>query len=121
MNEHELAGGVRYVGGKAESAIGGAIDSREWQADGVIDQVAGAAENLYGRAQSVAKDVADAAPGLIDKGRETLGDAADRTIAAARHGKHAVAARVGNDPALWALAAAMGGYAVAWLIHGRRG
>ena len=78
MNTHEWHGGARYVGGKVEKAVGDAVDSRDWQVDGIVDQVAGAAENLYGRAQSVAEDAIDAAPHLAAKGREAVTDAADR-------------------------------------------
>ena len=122
MNTHEWHGGARYVGGKVEKAVGDAVDSRDWQVDGVVDQVAGAAENLYGRAQSVVGDALDAAPHVMAKGREALADAADRTVEAAHHGKRVAARSLDEQPLLWAaVAAAAGGYALAWLIHGRRG
>lgn len=122
MNKHELHGGVRYYGGKVEKAIGDAVESRDWQVDGVKDQVAGGAEHLFGRAQSIAGDVADATPGLIEEAREKLGDAAERSAHAARRGTRAAADMVrGNDRIAWALAAALGGYALAWALHGRRG
>jgi uncharacterized protein YjbJ (UPF0337 family) len=75
MNKNELHGGARYLGGKVEKAVGDAVDSRDWQVDGVVDQVAGGAENLYGRARSVAEDAADAAPGFVDAAKERLADA----------------------------------------------
>ena len=121
MNTHEWHGGARYVGGKVETAVGDAVDSRDWQVDGIVDQVAGAAENLYGRAQSVAEDAVDAAPHLAAQGREAVTDAADRAAEAARHGKRVVARSLDEQPVLWAaVAAAAGGYALAWLIHGQR-
>ncbi|KQN26629.1 hypothetical protein ASE86_11180 [Sphingomonas sp. Leaf33] len=121
MNKHEIHGGARYVGGKIEKAVGDAVDSRNWQVDGVVNQVAGAAENMFGRAQSVAEDVADATPGLIEHAREKLGDAADRTVDAARRGTdQALKAVRGEDHLLWAAGALIGGYALGWLIHGRR-
>jgi uncharacterized protein YjbJ (UPF0337 family) len=120
MNTHEWHGGARYVGGKVEKAVGDAVESRDWQVDGVVDQVAGAAENLYGRAQSVAEDAIDAAPHLAAKGRDAVADAADRTAEAARHGTRVVARSLDERPVLWAAAAAAGGYALAWLIHGQR-
>lgn len=122
MNEHEVRGGARYVGGKIEKAVGDAVDSRDWQVDGVVDQVAGAGENLFGRAQSVARNVADATPGLIDKARETLGDAADRASDVARRGAASAADVARTDQRLWwAAGALVGGYAIGWLVHGRRG
>jgi len=70
MNKNELHGGARYLGGKVEKAVGDTVNSREWQVDGVVDQVVGGAENLYGRARSVAEDAVDAAPGFVDAAKE---------------------------------------------------
>ena len=70
VNKHEVRGGARYLGGKIEKAVGDAVDSRDWQVTGVLDQVSGAAENLAGRAQSVAGDIADATPALAARGAE---------------------------------------------------
>ena len=45
-----------------------------------------------------------------------------RTVEAAHHGKRVAARSLDEQPLLWAaVAAAAGGYALAWLIHGRRG
>ena len=122
MNEHELRGGARYVGGKVEKAVGDVVESRDWQVGGVLNQVKGGAENLYGRAQSIVEDAVDAAPGVIDDAREKLAEAKDETVAAARRGSSAVAAQVrnGDERLIWAVAAAVGGYLAGWLIH-RRG
>jgi len=122
MNRNEVRGGARYVGGKVEKAVGDMVGSRDWQVDGVVDQVAGGAQNMFGRAQSVADDVADAMPGLIDQTRETLGEAADRAGDTARRvGRTAADAMTRDDRVLWATGALIGGYALGWLIHGRRG
>jgi uncharacterized protein YjbJ (UPF0337 family) len=102
MNKNELHGGARYLGGKVEKAVGDAVESRDWQVDGVVDQVAGGAENLYGRARSVAEDAADHAGAVAGRG----GRAANSAVA--------------NSPAMWAIGAAMGGYLLGWLIHGER-
>jgi uncharacterized protein YjbJ (UPF0337 family) len=101
MNKDEFQGGARYVGGKVEKAVGDAVDSRDWQVDGVVDQVAGGVQHGYGRARSIVEDAVDSAPELADAARERLKAA-------------------GDTPALWALAAALGGYGLAWFIHGRR-
>ncbi len=121
MNKHELHGGARYLGGKVEKAAGDIVDKRDWQAEGVVHQVAGAAENLFGRAQSVAGDVADMTPGLVDEARERLGDAADRAGAAARHGTGVAGAAVREHRTTSiAIAAALGGVALGWLLFARR-
>jgi len=120
MNEDEFKGGARYVGGKVEKAIGDTVDSRDWKVDGVVDQLAGAAQHGYGRARAIVGDALDAAPELADEARDRLKDAGDRVAVGARKGTQAVTDTVREDPALWALAAALGGYALAWFIHGRR-
>ncbi|KTW02280.1 CsbD family protein [Sphingomonas sanguinis] len=124
MNKHELHGNARHLGGKVEKAIGDMVDSRDWKVAGVTDQVAGSAEHLFGRAQSVAGEVADATPSLIEEARERIGDAADRSLAAARRGSgkaaEAVRANNGNNGVVWAVVAALGGYALAALVHGRQ-
>ena len=123
MNKHELHGGARYIGGKVEKAIGDTVDSRDWQVSGVKDQVAGGAENLFGRAQSIAEDVADATPGLIEEVRGKASDAAARVADAAKHGAHEAhaAVRGGDERLLWAAVAALGGFALGWLVSGQRG
>jgi len=124
MNKHELHGNARHLGGKVEKAVGDMVDSRDWKVAGVTDQVAGSAEHMFGRAQSVAGDIAHATPSLIEEARERIGDATDRSVAAARRGSdkavQAVRANNGNNGVVWAVVAALGGYAVAALIHGRR-
>ena len=120
MNEDEFNGGARYVGGKIEKAVGDVADSREWKVDGVVDQVAGGMQHGYGRARSIVEDAVDAAPDLVDHARDRLKDAGGRAAdAAERHGKAAVET-VRDTPAIWALGAAIGGYALAWFIHARR-
>lgn len=131
MNSDEFKGGVRYVAGKAEKAVGDAVDSRDWRVDGVVDQVAGAAQHTYGRARSVVEDAIDAAPDLADEaidrakvaGRRIADGAkvaGERIADGAQRGGQATVQAVEDSPVLWAAAAALGGYALGWLVHGRR-
>ena len=120
MNKDEFQGGARYVGGKVEKAVGDTVNSRDWQVDGVVDQVAGGAQNLYGRAKSAIDDAIDGAPELADKLGSEARDAADRTTEAARRAAASAQASAQDAPMLWALGAAAVGYGVAWLVHGRR-
>ncbi|WP_230483211.1 CsbD family protein [Sphingomonas sp. Leaf21] len=121
MNKHELRGDARYLGGKVEKAVGDVVDSRDWKVAGVKDQVVGGAEHLYGRAQSVAGNIADATPSLIEEARERTGDALERSRdLATREGRRAADAVRGNSAAAWAVGAAVLGYAIGALIHGRR-
>lgn len=120
MNKDELQGGARYIGGKVEKTIGDVSESRDWQVDGVVDQVAGGVQHAYGRAKSIAGDVVDSAPELADEGRDRLQAVATRAADAAQHGGKVAVDTVREQPAVWALAAGVVGYALAWLIHGRR-
>ena len=119
MNKDEFQGGARYVGGKVEKAVGDTVNSRDWQVDGVVDQVAGGAQNLYGRAKSAIEDVVDGAPELADKIGSDARDAAERAAEAAKRGARTAQASAQDAPVLWALGAAAVGYGVAWLVHGK--
>ena len=120
MNKDEIQGGTRYVGGKVEKAVGDAVDSRDWKVDGVVDQVAGAVQHGYGRARSVVGDAIDSAPDLADEARDRLKDTGERVADAAQKGGKVAVRTVQDTPALWALAAALAGYGLAWFVHGRR-
>ncbi|RMB37452.1 uncharacterized protein YjbJ (UPF0337 family) [Sphingomonas sp. PP-F2F-G114-C0414] len=120
MNKDEFQGGARYVGGKVEKAIGDTVDSRDWQVDGVVDQVAGGAQNLYGRAKSAVEDIVDGAPELADKLGSEARHAADRTAKVARQGAQTAQDSAKDAPLLWALGAAAIGYGLAWFVHGQR-
>lgn len=121
MNSDEFKGGARYVGGKVEKAVGDTVNSQQWKVDGIVDQVAGAAQHTYGRARSVIGDAIDSAPELADEARTRLKEAADQVADGARKGGTAAARTVQDTPLLWATAAALTAYALAWFVHGRRG
>ncbi|KQN93465.1 hypothetical protein ASE95_00425 [Sphingomonas sp. Leaf231] len=120
MNNDEFKGGTRYVAGKVEKTVGDTIDSRDWKVNGVVDQVAGAAQHTYGRARSIASDAIDSAPELAEEARDRLKVAGARLADSAQHGGRAAAQTARDQPALWAVAAAIGGYALAWFVHARR-
>ena len=91
MNKDEFQGGARYVGGKVETAVGNAVDSREWTVDGVVDQVAGGAQHTYGRAKSIVGDAIDSAPALAEDARDRLkaaGEAVADTRRRAARSRH---------------------------------
>lgn len=120
MNKNEFQGGARYVGGKVEKAIGDTTNSRDWQVDGVVDQVAGGAQNLYGRARSAIDTAIDGAPELAEKIGDEARVAADRATEAARRGARTAQDSAKDAPLLWALGAAAIGYGLAWFLHGQR-
>ncbi|MGJ0237526.1 CsbD family protein [Novosphingobium fluoreni] len=120
MNENELRGEARYLGGKIQKEAGDAVDSTDWQVDGVVKQVSGAAEHAYGRARAVAEDVLEGAPALADGARERLHDVAGQAQDAVRRGSATLNDSVRSDPAILAVAAGVIGLAVGWLIRGNR-
>ncbi|MFS0738111.1 CsbD family protein [Sphingomonas sp. 1P06PA] len=121
MNKDEIQGAARYYNGKLEKTAGDVVDSRDWQVDGVVNQIAGNAQNAFGRARSVVGDMVDSAPAIAGEARDRLGDASRR--AADRIGRvsqDATAALRRTPPIAWAVGAAVAGYALGWLLHGRR-
>ena len=121
MNKDEFAGGLRYVGGKVEKAVGDTTNNRDWQVDGVVDQIAGGTQHSYGRVRAIVEDAIDRAPALAESARDTLKTAGRHVADSARKGGTTAARTVEDSPLLWAVGAAIVGYGVAWLLHGRRG
>lgn len=114
MNEDEFKGGVRYVKGKIEKGAGDVTDHTKWQADGIVDQVAGGAQNLYGRVKEKMKDVIDDAP-------DAFADASDTAREYAHQGRVVAREQVKRNPLALVAAAGVIGYALSWLVHGKRG
>lgn len=120
MNSDEFQGGARYVGGKVEKTVGDAVDSRDWQVDGIIDQIAGGAQHTYGRVRSIVGEAIDTAPELADEARDRLKAAGGRVADTAHKSGQVAAQTIHDSPVLWAVAAALAGYGLAWFVHARR-
>lgn len=135
MNEDEIKGGVRYVKGKIEKGAGDITTDTKWQVDGLVDQVAGGAQNLYGRAKERVQDAIDDAPAAFadasDKVRDAAQQGRERVLDAthqgrekarelAQQGRAVASEQAKQNP--WALVAAacVVGYALSWLVHGKR-
>ena len=113
MNEDEIKGGFRDVKGKVEKAVGDVTTDTKWQADGIVDQVAGSVQNLYGRAKDKVQDVAADAP-------DALSDANERIKGAANRGRALANDQLQDNPWVLVAAAGIAGYALSWILHGRR-
>jgi uncharacterized protein YjbJ (UPF0337 family) len=50
MDENEIEGTIRDVGGKVEDAVGGLTGDTKTQAEGKFDQLAGKAQKTFGAA-----------------------------------------------------------------------
>ncbi len=119
MNKDEIAGSVRYATGKVEKAVGDTVNSREWQADGIVDQVAGGAQHSLGRVRSIVEDAIDSAPALAESARDKLKVAGRQVADGAQKGGKVAIRTVEDSPVLWAVGAALLGYGLGWLLHGR--
>ena len=60
MNEDQVIGTAKNLGGKAQEAFGHVTGDTNSQVEGVINQAAGAAQDLYGQAKESASDAAQA-------------------------------------------------------------
>lgn len=56
MDQDQLAGGARELGGKVKDAVGGLTGVAKTQAEGKFDQVAGRVQRNYGAAVDAASD-----------------------------------------------------------------
>ncbi len=121
MNKDEFEGGVRYATGKVEKTVGDVVDHRGLQTDGIVDQVAGGAQHSYGRVRAIIEDAIDSAPALADEARAKLKTAGRQVADQAQKGGKVAQRTVEDSPLLWAAGAAIIGYGLAWLLHGRRG
>jgi uncharacterized protein YjbJ (UPF0337 family) len=72
MDENQIAGTARKVGGNAQQAFGDAIGDTKTEAEGVANQVKGAAQNMYGQARESASQVANAAATNVSWFENTL-------------------------------------------------
>jgi uncharacterized protein YjbJ (UPF0337 family) len=59
MNDDQITGTARSLGGHIEEAAGAAISDRSLQADGIVDQVKGAAQTFYGNAREKVRETYD--------------------------------------------------------------
>jgi uncharacterized protein YjbJ (UPF0337 family) len=120
MNKDELQGGARYLGGKVEETVGGAVNKRDLEVDGIVDQVAGGAQHTYGRVKSVVEDAIDAAPELANEAREHLEGAGKWVSTTAQQSGREAVRSVRETPVAWIVGAAAAALGLAWFIAGRR-
>jgi uncharacterized protein YjbJ (UPF0337 family) len=95
MNDDQIAGTVRSMGGRIEEASGALFEDRTLQADGIVDQVKGTAQALYGDA------------------KDAISETYDRVSPAAREGIDRVMTVTRDNSLLAILAAGAVGFALA--------
>ena len=60
MNQDQVTGAARNLGGKVQEGYGRVAGDTKSQVDGMVNQATGAAQELYGQAKDVASDAAQA-------------------------------------------------------------
>lgn len=113
MDENRVKGTAKNVAGKVESAVGDLTGDAKNMAAGYARQIEGAAQDLAGQAK-------EAVRGTVDDASAALGHAAETGARYYDEGNRAVARGIEGNPLSALLAAAAAGYALAWLVHGRR-
>jgi uncharacterized protein YjbJ (UPF0337 family) len=60
MNKDQIKGTARNIAGKAEEAVGKALDNKKMQSNGLKEQIVGNAEKAMGDVKQGVKNVSDA-------------------------------------------------------------
>lgn len=113
VDKDRVEGALRETGGRAERALGDLVGDTKTQSQGAVDQLAGAAQNAYGQAKEAVRSIAADAPDYVDQ----VLDVGERSY---RQGSRAVSRTLGDEPLAGLVIGGALGYALAWLIHGRR-
>ena len=111
MNEEQPKGTAKDMGGTVEGAARDVTTNTNTQ--GGVRHETGAVQDLVGEVTQVARDVAEDASAALARAFE----------AGARYygkGTRELERRIEDNALLAVLAAGAAGYALAWLIHGRR-
>ena len=67
MNQDQIVGTAKNLGGKVQEGLGRVAGDPRSQAEGVVNQAAGAAQELYGQAKESASDAVQAVrQGAVD-------------------------------------------------------
>ena len=74
MDENEVEGAAKNLGGNVKSAFGNLTGDGETQASGAIDQVVGTAQKAYGKIKDQAGGAGSAFVDQLDEASAFLGD-----------------------------------------------
>ncbi|MGC9271425.1 CsbD family protein [Acidiphilium sp.] len=117
MDEDEIKGAAKDLGGKIKDGIGGITGDDSLQAEGKADQFAGKAQKLYGAAKDTVNNAADAASEAFNAAtspHQPTGNAYVDDSFLTR-----ATTLIKEQPILALLGTAATGYALALLLHGR--
>lgn len=118
MDEDELKGTAKDIGGKVKDAAGGLTGDESLQAEGKADQLAGKAQKLYGQAKETIGAAAGAASEAFTGHRQGTGYPDSYSMEDEDGAMARAYAVVREQPMLAVAGAAAVGYALAFLLHG---
>ena len=78
MNNDHLAGGLRHLKGRVQTAAGGITGDFGKQAEGAINQVAGGARYVYGDARDAYRDARATASGAYEEAQSRVRSTIDQ-------------------------------------------
>lgn len=76
MNNDQFSGAANSLGGRAEEAVGAALNDRSMQSDGITGQIKGAAQSLYGDTKETVRNAYDR---VAPVARDSVGRAVEVT------------------------------------------
>jgi len=83
MNEDQLAGAAKDMGGSVKRAAGDLMGDTKTQVEGTIDQLTGSAQRTYGKMKNQASSASNAMADQLDDASAFLGDTvAERPLTA---------------------------------------
>ena len=74
MDENEISGAAKNLGGNVKSAFGNVTGDSETQASGMVDQVVGTAQKTYGKIKDQASGAGSTLVDQMDEASAFLGD-----------------------------------------------
>jgi uncharacterized protein YjbJ (UPF0337 family) len=117
MDEDEIKGAAKDIGGKIKDGIGGLTGDESLQAEGKTDQLAGKAQKLYGSAKEAVGNAAEAASEAFTQHKPHYEPTGNSYVDESMLGR--CTTMVKEQPILALLGTAIAGYATAYLLHGR--
>ena len=113
VDTDRVTGAAKELAGKAQSAVGDLVGSKNDSVEGRFREAQGSAENLYGQAKDTVLHASEQAQDYAEDAYENSGHYL-------REGRRAVAHRVEESPVVALLIAGAVGYGLGLLIHSRR-
>ncbi|HQT83752.1 MULTISPECIES: CsbD family protein [Acidiphilium] len=117
MDEDEIKGAAKDIGGKIKDGVGGLTGDESLQAEGKADQFAGKAQKLYGSAKDTISEAAEAASEAFTSHKPHVDSTGNAYVDDSLMGR--ASDMIKEQPLLAMLGTAAAGYALAFLLHGR--